>query len=240
MKDYKSITILLCLFVIGTVHSQSFIEPVENVGNLWFPKQHKCVITKMDGTEIKGQLTSGKGVGSSPKSLTVKLENDEKIQIEADDIQSMVVEASDIIKFSQAVDATSNIEKTAKSNWKDIIDSEHLYYERALAPKKKKDVYRLYLLMNPGFDSKIKVYHDPWGNEGETSIGGISAFGGDEKSYLFVKDGNKSFKVKKKEYKKLFSELYGDCQIMMDEFGGKKNKFKDLAGHVFVYDQACE
>jgi len=27
---------------------------------------------------------------------------------------------------------------------------------------------------------------------------------------------------------------------MMETFGGKKNKFQDLASHVFAYDQACE
>lgn len=121
----------------------------------------------------------------------------------------------------------------------DIVNKEYLFYEQALAPKKKKDKFRLNLLLNPDFESKIKVFDNPWGGSPSTRVVGIQVSGDKDKSYLFVKNNQKSFKVKKGDYKKQLIELYGDCKVMLDTFGGKKFKFKDLPGHVFVYDEAC-
>ena len=219
--------------------AQSLVEPLENAGLLWFPKQHECIIIDMDGNEIIGKIVSGKGVDSSPGSITVEDLDGNKIKLSAEQIKSAKVKASDLIKFSAGVENFGSVKELSGTNWKDIIDSEYLYYVRALAPKKK-DKSRIYMVLNPGYDSKIQVLHNPWGNEsGGIKMGGIKVTGGKEKSYLLVKNGQKSFKVKKGDYKKLFKEIYGDCPVMMETFNGKI-KLADIAGHVFAYDQLCQ
>ncbi len=45
--------------------------------------------------------------------------------------------------------------------------------------------------------------------------------------------------MKKGKYRNNFDELYADCPDMLTAFEGDKAKFKDMAGHVFVYDQLC-
>jgi len=193
----------------------------------------------MKGNLVKGKIITGAGMGSSPKWIKLRDSTGLEIKIDAELIKTMKVRASDIITFSSSVENAGSIQEITSTDWNDIIDKEYLYYERALAPKKKKDKSRLYQLLNPGFDSKIKVFDDPYGEGGGLGVGGINVLGGQEKSYLFVKNNEKSFRVKKGDYKKQFKELYDDCKIMLEKFPGKKNKFKDIAGHVFAYDQAC-
>jgi hypothetical protein len=96
-------------------------------------------------------------------------------------------------------------------------------------------------ILNPGFDKKIKVYADPQAKETRgLALGGVRLTGGEDKSYLLVKDGAKSVKVKKKSYRDNFQELYVTCPKMLAVFEGNKIKWDDVAGHVFVYNQVCE
>lgn len=219
--------------------SQSLVEPLSDCIALWFPKHHECVIMDMKGNLIEGKLISGTGLGSSIKWIKVRDSTGKEVKLEAADIKTMKVKASNLIKFSAAMENTALLQ-ISTADWEDIVNKEYLFYEQALAPKKKKDKFRLYLLLNPGFDSKIKVFDNPGAGTSTTTVVGIKVSGGKDKSYLFVKNNQKSFKVKKGDYKKQFAELYGDCKVMLETFGGKKNKFKDLPGHVFVYDQACK
>jgi hypothetical protein len=109
-------------------------------------------------------------------------------------------------------------------------------FERALLPKK--DKYRLLQLVNPGFDHVLKVYEDPNAKE----VNGLLSNPfrqGDPKSFLIVKGGDKSILVKKDGYKKQFKQIFGECDEMMEAYADKKTKFKNLAEHVFAYDQLC-
>ena len=234
--------LLTLVFILaGTILSfaQSLVEPLENAGFLWFPKQHECVIVDMEGNTIEGKIVSGKAVDSSPGSITVLDNEGNKIKLKAEQIKSAKVKASDLIKFSKGVENLGSVKELTQANWKDIIDSDYLYYIRALAPKKK-DKSRIYMVLNPGFDSKIQILHNPWGKEsGGLGVGGVKLTGGKEKSYLLVKNGQKSFKIKKGDYKKQFKDIYGDCPSIMETFTGKI-KLADLAGHVFAYDQICK
>ena len=234
--------LILIFFIAGARLSlaQGLVEPLKNAGAIWFPKHHDCLIIDMAGNEIEGKVVSGRAIKSSPRSIKVADIAGNKIKLSADQIKSAKIKASDLIKFAIANENLGSIEELTKANWKDIINSEFLFYEHALAPKKKKDKSYLYQLLNPGFDSKIKIFHNPFGSEsGGSAILGVQVTGGEEKSYLLVKNGQKSFKVKKGNYKKLFMEIYGDCPAMVEAFGNKI-KFDDLAGHVFAYDRICK
>ncbi|HEX5167909.1 MAG TPA: hypothetical protein VFW11_01960 [Cyclobacteriaceae bacterium] len=104
----------------------------------------------------------------------------------------------------------------------------------------KKDKYALLQLLNPDFDSRIKVFQDPLAVETNgLNSGTVSITGQEDKSYLFVKDNNRAFKVKKGSYKKDFDDIFGDCTKMAEAYGGEKLKFRNAAEHVWVYDRAC-
>jgi hypothetical protein len=64
--------------------------------------------------------------------------------------------------------------------------------------------------------------------------------GGEDKSYLFVKGGEKAFTVKKGSYSKNFEELFSDCPKMIEAYKNNKIKWDDVALHVFYYNQFCK
>lgn len=239
MKKILIFTVILLL--PACIYSQSFVEPVEDVSSLWTYSRN-CIITTTEGEELQGKLFSGYITGGGIKSVTIKDENGEKTKMNAALISSMKVKASDMIKFWMVVENTGSIKEITNMDFNEVMNKEYLIFEQALMPKKK-DKSGLLQLLNPGFDSKIKVYVDPKAKETKGvpkwMTAGVQVGGGEDKSYLFVKNQEKSIKVKKGNYKKEFSELYDNCQIMMEMYEGKKIKFKDLAGHVFIYDQVC-
>jgi hypothetical protein len=233
---------LLIIAILAFFHvsvGQSFIEPLDNCGTLWFPKNHYCVIEDMNGKILRGEILTGAGVGSAPKWIKLRDSTGLEIRIDAELIKTMRVEASDIIKLSSSLENMGSIQEASTTDWNDIVDTEYLYYERALAPKKKKDKSRLYQLLNPGFDSKIKVYDDPYGEGGGLYSGNIGITGGQEKSYLVIVDSDKTIRIKKGDYKKQFVELFSGCEAIMGNFNLKKVKLKEFPLHVYFYDKVC-
>ena len=68
----------------------------------------------------------------------------------------------------------------------------------------------------------------------------VQVTGGQPKSYLVVKDGKKSIKVKKGSYKKQFPALFGDCVRMMETYSGRKPNYDEMAFHVLYFNIACD
>ena len=136
-------------------------------------------------------------------------------------------------------EAGSSISEMANTNFNDIVNREWVIFETALTPKKN-DTKRLLQLLNAGFDSKLKVFSEPSAKTGGLNIGGLQLTGGEDKAYLFVKGGEKAFKVKKGSYSKNFEELFADCPKMIEAYKNDKIKWDDVALHVFYYNQFCK
>jgi hypothetical protein len=213
-------------------HAQSFIAPIETI----MPKDGSYVITN-DGERLEGKISTYLLVMGSLRKLTLKTADGTKHKFKAADLQEVGVKLDGMAKFMAMGEAASgSIVGMAKTDWGEIANREYAVYRQALLPKKK-DKFALLQLLNPGFDSRVQVYLDP--NAKETKgFAGIT--GGEDKSYIVVKDGAKSVLIKKAKYKKQFPELMGDCpQLAEHPEMGDKIKFKDFAAHVFVYDQLC-
>lgn len=89
------------------------------------------------------------------------------------------------------------------------VDKEQVYYESKAHPKKEGKLVFMERLMN---GSKIKLYNNPSGGEGSTSIGGFK-LNENEASYVVVKQDGKPFILKKKNYEDEFDSLFGDCSV---------------------------
>lgn len=118
------------------------------------------------------------------------------------------------------------------------IDKEQVHYESKAHPKKEGKMVFMERLMN---GSKIKLYNNPSGGEGSTSIGGFK-LNENEASYVVVKQGDKPFILKKKNYEDEFDSLFGDCSSFMAYANGKPElkKFKQLGTVVENYNKSCE
>ena len=235
MKNYgRFLAFSILVFSAGMVSGQSFIAPVSE-----FAASDDCKMELIDGTIVEGKISMATIMNGKLSSLTLKDADGVKHKHKAETIKRLRVKMGFLAKMAASSEASSSVVQSFKADYKEINNREYIIYEQALLPKKK-DKYRLLQLVNPGFDSVLKVYNDPNANEtGGLGLGGVKITGGEDKSYLVVIREAKSIKVKKGNYKKDFAELYGDCPEMIKIVGSGKINFKDFAAHVFVYDQLC-
>lgn len=192
------------------------------------------------GDTVSGRVTTVMLAMGQLRSFTIKKDDGSKAKFKSADVKSLAIKPSKIANMESAMSVQSVM--TASSiNFDEVINREWVYFEKALLPKKK-DKPVMMQLLNPGFDSKIKVYLNPNAKETKgVSLGGIKVTGGDDKSYLVVFDGNKSVVYKKSKYKKeALSQLYKDCSVFTENYAGEKFKWRYFAEHVFVYDQLCD
>ena len=239
MKKLLRISLVTFTFLMtGNASGQGFVETVEGFAfDALFGNE--CVVNLASGEEITGKFSSGTYVTNGLTKITVKLENGEKVKFVPEQVVAMRIKSSDLLKLSMISEAGSSIKELANTDFNDIVNREWVVFETAMTPKKT-DTYRLLQLLNPGFDSKIKVFAEPSSKTGGLNVGGIQVTGGEDKAYLFVKGGEKAVKVKKGSYSDNFQELFADCPEMLTAFQSGKIKWDDVAVHVYAYDQACK
>jgi hypothetical protein len=196
--------VTFALLMTGNASGQGFVETVEGLA-LDALFGNECVVNLASGEEIIGKFTSGTYVTNGLTKITVKLENGEKVKLVPEQVVSMQIKSSDLLKLSMISEAGSSIKELANTNFNDIVNRDWVVFETAMTPKKN-DTYRLLQLLNPGFDSKIKVFAEPSSKTGGLNVGGIQVTGGEDKAYLFVKGGEKAFKVKKGSYSRSSSQ----------------------------------
>lgn len=235
----KNSLVLLFMLMASISFGQGFVTEIEEDGlSALFGNQ--CTVELNNGQERTGKLTSGSLVNGYLNNFTLKLENGEKIKHSPEDVKRLSIKASKLAKLTMIAESTSSIKEMTKTNYEDIINREYIIFEPAIRHNKSEKL-RLMQLLNPGFDSKIKVFGDPNPNRQTSGIGvgGIKITGGIDKSYLFVQNEQKAVLVKKGSYDKNFDELYAACPVILQAFAGEKIKWADLAGHVFAYEQLC-
>jgi hypothetical protein len=237
MKQVSMLLLVLC--AVTTANSQGFITPLEEEDYAVIYNQ-PCSVSLANGEELRGRFVGGSGSNGYLNTITVQLDNGEKRKLKPAQIKKLSIKTSGLAKLALITESTFSIKEATTTNFDEIVNREHFIFETALSHNKKNKV-RLLQLLNPGFDSKIKVYANPNANETMgLGLAGVKLTGGKDKSLLFVKGDSKAIIVRKGDYKDSFSELYATCPKMLQVFAGEKLKWQDAAGHVFTYDQICQ
>lgn len=235
----KYLSLIAALLLSFSAFSQGFITPVDS-DNMSLILNKPCIITLASGEEVTGKLSSAMFLNGYLDKITLKKENKEKLKLKPEDITRLAIKASKLLKLSMIMEAGSSIKEMTHTNFDEIVNREYIIFETA-ERHTKAGKPRLMQLLNPGFDSQIKVFVNPNANEtAGISLGGNKITGGMVRSYLFLKDGTKTIIVRKSNYKEDFLELYQNCPEMLSVFEGEKIKWDDVAGHVFAYDQSCK
>jgi hypothetical protein len=228
---------LVCL--TGLSFAQGFIAALE-ADDMAVISGKECTVKLVNGDEVTGKFLGGTLINGYLSNFNIRLENGEKAKFKPEEVARLSVKASKLAKLAMMMESASSVKEMTNSNFDEIVNREYIVFETAMRHNKAGKV-RLMQLLNPGFDSQIKVFADP--NAKETmsvGVGGVKLTGGADKSYLFVQNDEKAVLVKKGSYKKNFDELYGNCPAMLQVFAGEKVKWNDVAGHVFAYDQVCK
>lgn len=234
----KATFIFLFVFITGSAFSQGFIAAISS-DDIGVILNNPATVVLETGDTLKGKLTSASLINGYLKNVTLKLTDGSKRKLDAAAMKTLTVKASALAKMAMMNESANSIFRTIKTDFNSIINREYIVFEQALRATKK-DKPAMMQLLNPGFDHALKVYADPNANETmKLQSGDVTITGGADKSYLFVKNGEKAVIVKKNGYRRNFDELYADCPDMLTAFEGDNARFKDLAGHVFAYDQLC-
>lgn len=232
------LTLTFALFVCSFLTAQQYIStPVQS-----FSFKKAAYITMNDGTEIEGQLKGVKRKKGLFERITLKMADGSKKKIEADLIKSMYLPQSGIDKFATAMDKMNDIE-TFDASYSDVnldhMKDGYAYFETTNAQiRKKKEGVVMMQLLNVSACSKVKVFFDPYAQEtASIGVAGMDLVGGDAKSY-FVKIGDeKAFRLKKKDYKDMFEEMYEACPDFVKSVD--KIKWTELGEHVYTFTGMC-
>jgi hypothetical protein len=239
MKKLLIISLVtLVLLLTGKAYSQGFVATLEGEG-LGALYGNQCILKLESGEEIHGKFMGGSYSANGLNKINIKLENGEKAKFQPEQVISLVIKASALLKLAMISESNGSVSEFLNTDFKGIVKRDYVIFETALTAKKN-ETYRLMQLLNPGFDSKIKVFAEPSKKTGGLNVGGLQLTGGEARAYLFVKGSEKSVEVKKGSYSRNFQELYGDCPLMISKIQGEKIKWDDVALHVFAYEQACK
>lgn len=229
----KSLLTMVLLWGLGYgLMAQSFAPRI-----LDFSRKEVSFLTLKDGTEVAGYYQGGRRSKGLFKAITFEdTTTGEKTRYDAEDIASMRLVASGWGKFAATSEGAGSLTRMQNTDF-DALDRDYIYFEQARLPGKK-ERYVLLQLVNPGFDSKLKIFDDPRAAQtGGIAMGGVAMTGGNLKSYYVVRDGE-AYLIKKGKYKKEFLNIYGNCAHLKQTFD--KIKWLDFAEHVYAHEQHCE
>lgn len=222
----KLFLVLFCLINISAF--AQFAIPVKKIS-----MNKEGYVVKNDGTKVNGKVVGAWFSGVFLKSVTLKTEKGAKVKFKAEDIQEFGEKLGKMSKFETFTESTGNMRFSTKDVEK-LLNKEWVYFFSG-SKKAKKDKPRLLQLLNPGWAQPIQVFVDPKAKKTMgLTIGGMAVVGGRAKSYLLIKDG-RTIELKKGKYKKIATDLFGDCKEFQKEF--PELKWRDLPMHIFTYNK---
>ena len=235
----KKMKNLMFVFMLQGIFTVSFSQQLLTPTNA-FSHQKTVYVTKMDGTEIKGNLDDVDRKKGLIEGIKIVDTTGTKIKLKAVDIKSMYLYPSGLDKLGKAMGTLTDVQKwnDEKLN-NDLINQGYIYIEQSEVQLKKEKMTLLMQLLNPSFSKYVKIYYDPLASETASyGIGGITVVGGDAKSYFFKKGTEPAYKLEKKNYIKEFKTIWGDCDKLVKKY--PEPKWTDLAKHTFEYSSECK
>lgn len=232
---YLLVSVIL-LLVLQQVRAQDFIPAYDR-----FSGKEPSYIMLEDGSKVEGTLDNLSRRKGLIEEVIIKDASGKKIKLNPEQIKSMYLMPSGFSKFSTKMDVGTKVKKwDAKYIDSEIIMKGYAYFEKAKVVLKKDQEMLLMQLLNPGFNSKIKVFHDPFAAETmRVGIGGMTMAGGDDKSY-FVQVGDfPAKKLKKKEYDDEIKVMYASCPTLVKKIG-EKLRWTEFAQHVYEFTFDCQ
>ena len=129
-----------------------------------------------------------------------------------------------------------SVKAAMNTDFKNMMKLDYYVFYRV---NDKKGKPRMLQILNPGWDTKMKVYNDP--KSRSTAGAGLTMglVGGLAKSFYVSKgNGGYSIFVEKSKYKKSYSTIFQDCPSLVERIK-KDLQWDNFAGHVFEYETVC-
>ncbi len=230
------LSLILCSTIYNTTFSQDFIPAYDR-----FSGKEISYINLEDGSKLEGTLEDLDRRKGLIEEVIIKDAGGKKIKLKPEQIKSMYLMPSGYSKLSTNMDVGTKVKKwDAKYIDSEIIKKGYAYFEKAKVAIKNDQELLLMQLLNPGFNSKVKVFHDPFAAETmRVGFGGMTMAGGDDKSYYVQVGEFPAKKLKKKEYDDEIKVMYASCPTLVKKIG-EKIRWTEFAQHVYTYTFDCQ
>jgi transcriptional antiterminator Rof (Rho-off) len=229
-------TVILLVALANQVFAQDFIPAYDR-----FSGKETSYIMLEDGSKVEGTLEDLDRKKGLIQEVVIKDASGKKITLTPDRIKAMYLMPSGFSKLSTNMDVGTKVKKwDAKYIDSEIIKKGYAYFEKAKVVIKKDQEMLLMQLLNPGFNSKIKVFHDPFAAETmRVGFGGLTMAGGDDKSYYVQVGDNVAKKLKKKDYDDEYKVLYASCSPLLKKIS-EKLRWTEFAQHIYEFSFDCQ
>jgi hypothetical protein len=209
--------------------SQSFLPAIERFSS---KKEGFLVTAKGDTTKFfLDDLDRKKGL---IVNVAGKTTDGKKFEHKAEDIQFLALAPADFAKYAAFNEGMTSVARAGKTDFKQINRDLVFFYQEYLVDKKRTVLVQL---VNPGFDSQIRVYDDPFAAQtAGVGVAGVQMTGGLDKSY-YVNHNGKTFRLMKSDYDKKFKEFFGSCPDVKANY--KNAAWRDFAEHLYLLEQKC-
>jgi len=214
LKKIPAIAFLL--LAAFAMQAQHLAHPVNNLEG--FAKVHT-----ENGEVIEGYITASTFNGKGLKKLKIRSRR-KKIKFRACDIRKLVVDQNNYGHARQT------------RNRRGGFDGNRVVFERIQNPKRRGD-FILAQRLNPGRRAKLKVYayDGNWSNR--TEVDGNIAIPHYELKTYYVVQGNRSFAIKRGNYKRCFEEIFAGSRKLMS-LRKRHRDFDDFEYHLSVYNRS--
>ncbi len=221
---------LLTILSFTTACAQEFLPPIERFSG---SKPGYLILKTGERIEFRlDDLDRKKGLIYRVEGKTI---DGKKFKYEAEQIQELGLNPSDAAKLMSFSESTRSVSKMQRNKVNESTRNLVLFYNEQLDDPKREVLLQL---VNPGFESLIRVYDDPFAQEtAGVGFAGVQMTGGMDKSF-YVRANGKVFRLKKKNYDDKFLDLFGSCKGLMTKYG-KDFAWRDFCRHVFMFDQEC-
>ncbi len=229
----KSTSLFLFFAMLGLGSQAQFL--VQQLPQDQILQNEEAYVVTNAGDTVSGWISNVTLTNGNLSGFTIKTDA-VKSKFKIMDIKSLAV-TPDVMARHEDMALITTMQRAQNEAFLKVVKTDWVIYERIQLPGNR-ERYMLTQLLNPGFDSKIKVYKNP--NAGETmsmSSGSVKLTGGDDDSYLVsLAAGARPLLIRKGKYTEEGSKtMYGVCEALQ----GEEMKWKDFAKHVFIYDQEC-
>lgn len=228
------LTICCLIFVlsISQTFAQFFVQRLPQ-DKIKFAEEAYMVLTT--GDTIRGKLGLVSFVDGFVEKINIRV-NGERFSANLEDITAFAVipgqgsgyEDMALLPIFRSIKNKDFVEALPKDGW--------VFYEKIRLPGRQ-ERYQLAQLLNPGFDTKVKVYTHPDGvSTGSTSVNSITLDGLRDNQYFVSVLGEPVQVISDLQYRKRALErIFNFCPDMRE----KKFKWKEFPEDVFFHFQKC-
>lgn len=201
-------------------------------------KKVSTIILK-DNNEHQGYAKSWVKQKGQILSITIEdADTGKTVKFDAKDIAEMYLYATETEKSMKAAKFISNMRNySTKKYGKSVSDDAILFENQTVSLKNKKESKTFLMqVINPEFNEKISVYHDPFAKETIShGFAGAPAFGGGVIKSYYVKKSDKVLWLHKDDFENQYEFLFGDHPEFMKKYPKKSVEWDHLSFLVYQY-----